>query len=345
MNSSPPATRAHPSLEKGGSAVDLSIVATLYYSAPYLAEFHRRASAAAQQLTDHYEILLVNDGSPDDALEVARTLFEQDKRVRVIDLSRNFGHHKAMMTGLTHARGALVFLIDCDLEEEPELLGAFHQEMQATQADMVYGVQERRKGGWGERLSGELFYTVFNLFSSYPVPANVLTARLMSRRYVDSLVAHRDREIFLLGLLTITGFSQRPMVVRKHDKAASTYNLSRKVALLVNAITSFSNRPLILIFYLGCVILLLASLAALYLIVQRLFFGVLLTGWPSLIVSVWLLGGLMIFCQGIIGIYLSKIFMETKERPYTIIRQHYDHVPSPPIGEPAPRLQEQQPTP
>lgn len=325
--------------------MQLSIVATLYYSAPYLVEFCERASSAARQFTDHYEILLVNDGSPDNALDVACALFEQNSHVRVIDLSRNFGHHKAMMTGLAHARGTLVFLIDCDLEEEPELLGLFYREMQSARADMVYGVQEQRKGGWGERLSGELFYTLFNLFSTYPVPANVLTARLMSRRYVDSLVAHQERELFLLGLLTITGFSQRPMVVHKHAKATSTYNVSRKVALLVNAVTSFSNRPLILIFYLGCLILLLASLAALYLIVQRLFFGVLLTGWPSLIVSIWLLGGLMIFCQGIIGIYLSKIFIESKERPYTIIRQHYDHTLPHPISEPVGSLIERRSAP
>jgi putative glycosyltransferase len=305
--------------------MDLSIVTTMYYSAPYLEEFYTRTCAAAEQITDDYEIILVNDGSPDDSLDVALSLFERDDRVKVIDLSRNFGHHKAMMTGLAHARGDLVFKIDCDLEEEPELLGEFHAEMvKDSSVDVVYGVQQRRKGGLFERISGGLFYKLFNLLSYHPVPPNLASARLMSRRYVSSLVEHQDREVFLGGIMAITGFKQVPLVVKKYSKGSTTYTLGRKVSLLVNAITSFSSRPLVFIFYLGCAIVFLSSVAALYLIVRRVFFGVFLTGWPSLIVSVWLLGGLTIFCLGVIGIYLSKVFMEVKPRPYTVIRQFYD---------------------
>src|SRR3989304_393804 len=102
--------------------MDLSIVTTLYHTSPYLKEFHRRATDAIREVTNDYEIILVNDGSPDDSLEVALSLYEQDEKVRVIDLSRNFGHHKAMMTGLAHAKGDLVFLLDSDLEEDPGLL-------------------------------------------------------------------------------------------------------------------------------------------------------------------------------------------------------------------------------
>ncbi len=303
----------------------LSIVTTMYCSSPYLREFHARISAAAKQITGDYEILLVNDGSPDDSLEVALQLYEGDRSVSVIDLSRNFGHHKAMMTGLAHARGDLVFLIDSDLEEDPELLETFYQKMTHSDADVVYGVQARRKGNRLEQVAGDLFYATFNLLSSVPVPRNVVTARLMTRRYVESLVQHQDREVFLLGLWTITGFSQLPVVVRKRHKGTSVYTLGRKVSVLVNSLTSFSNRPLILIFYLGCIISVLSGGAATYLVVRWLAFGHLLAGWPSLIVSVWMLGGLTIFCLGVIGIYLSKIFMETKRRPYTIIRRHFRH--------------------
>jgi putative glycosyltransferase len=304
--------------------MDLSIVATLYRSAAHLQEFHARVTAAARKLTSDYEIVLVNDGSPDDSLDIAVRLHEADDRVRILDLSRNFGHHKAMMTGLAHARGDLVFLLDSDLEEEPEILATFHREMQASGADVVYGVQAHRKGGLVERWAGRLFYSIFNALSPHPVPRDVLTARLMTRRYVSGLVEHRDKEVFLLGLWTITGFKQVPVTVQKHSRSKSNYTLRRKLAILVNSITSFSNRPLIGIFYLGCVISLTAVLAIGYLVVRRLFFGILLAGWPSLIVSVWLLGGLTIFCLGIIGIYLSKVFMETKDRPYTVIRQQYE---------------------
>lgn len=306
--------------------MDISIVTTLFYSAPYLEEFYTRASAVAQKITNDYEIVLVNDGSPDDSLDIALCIHKNDERVKVIDLSRNFGHHKAIMTGLAHAKGDLIFLLDSDLEEEPEFLIKFYREMKNSGADVIYGIQQTRKGNFFEQITGKLFYWLFNLFSNYPVPLNVITARLMSRRYVAGLTQHQDREIFLAGLWAITGFKQLPVIVKKHSKSSSSYNFRKKVSILVNSITSFSNKPLIFIFYLGCVIITLASIAASYLIIKRIFFGVLLTGWPSLIVSVWLLGGLSIFCIGIIGIYLSKIFSETKERPYTVIRQIYDRI-------------------
>jgi putative glycosyltransferase len=304
--------------------MNLSIVATLYRSAPYLQEFYARSCGAASKITKSFEIVFVNDGSPDNSLEVALAIAQQDPRVRVVDLSRNFGHHKAMMTGLIHSRGDLVFLVDSDLEEDPELLTAFYDELQASGADVVFGVQQERKGKAFERFSGALYFKAFNLFSSHRIPPNHLTARLMTRRYVDELVKHQESEFVMSALWVLTGFNQVPVIVRKHSKPTSSYGLRRKIAHLVNAITSSSNKPLILIFYLGCVILMLSSIAALDLIARKLFFGVLLQGWASLIVSVWLLGGLTIFCLGLIGIYLAKVFTEVKRRPYTIVRRVYE---------------------
>jgi putative glycosyltransferase len=137
----------------------LSIVATLYQSAPYIPEFLRRAAASASELVgDDYEIVLVNDGSPDDSLAVAVAATAQDPHLRVVDLSRNFGHHKAMMTGLAHARGELVYLLDSDLEEEPEWLARFAARLRELDCDVVYGVQVTRKGEWFERWSGQLYY-------------------------------------------------------------------------------------------------------------------------------------------------------------------------------------------
>ena len=145
----------------------------------------------------------------------------------------------------------------------------------------------------------------------------------MSRRYVSNLVQHKDHEIFIAGLWAITGFKQIPIKVNKLSKGNSSYNLVRKWSILVNSVTSFSNKPLIYIFYLGICISFLSGLAGLYLIGRRVFFQEFLAGWPSLVVSVWFLGGITIFCLGIIGIYLSRVFTETKQRPYTVIRQIY----------------------
>lgn len=302
----------------------LSIVTTLYRSAPYIEEFHRRASAAAREVVgDQYEIVFVNDGSPDNSLEVVIEVLNSDHHVVVVDLSRNFGHHKAMMTGLAHAVGEQVFLIDSDLEEDPEYLRAFVERMGSDSADVVYGVQPQRKGGWFERVSGELFYRLFDALTGTSLPRNVVTARLMSRRYVDALLMHEEREVFMAGLWHITGFQQLPMQMAKHNTSKTTYTLRRKMSLLVNSVTSFSNAPLVGIFYIGAIISTVSVAYILYLILHWAFFAKPLSGWTSVIASVWLLGGMIISFIGVVGIYLSKIFSETKRRPYTIVRHVY----------------------
>jgi putative glycosyltransferase len=304
--------------------VYLSIVTTLYNSTSYLREFYGRMTATADKITLDYELILVNDGSPDDSLGVALSLYEKDERIRIVDLSRNFGHHKAIMTGLSHARGELVFLVDSDLEEEPELLEKFHDQLKAADADVVFGVQAQRKGKLFERVSGTIFFKLFNLLSAYPVPVNIVTARLMTRRFVSALTAHREREVVISGLWAMTGFKQVAVTVKKHHRSASTYNLRKRVSHFVNAITSFSSKPLVFIFYLGCLIFGLSCIAATDLLVRKIFFGTLLAGWPSLIISIWLMGGLIIFCLGVVGIYLSKVFIEVKQRPYTVVRNVYE---------------------
>ncbi len=302
----------------------LSIVSTLYKSAPYIDEFCGRAGKAARELAgEDYEILLVNDGSPDKSLDIAIAATERDSHIVLIDLSRNFGHHKAMMTGLAYAKGDLIFLIDSDLEEEPEWLLSFYQQFITENCDVVYGVQERRKGSTFERWSGQWFYRLFNALTGLELPENIVTARLMSRRYVRALLRHREREVFMAGLWHITGFLQKPQMVRKLCSSETTYTFSRKMSLLVNAVASFSNAPLIAIFYLGVFISLLAGIYIILLIIYWLFFTKPISGWTSVMASIWLLGGLIISFIGVVGIYLSKIFSETKQRPYTIVRQVY----------------------
>ena len=319
----------------------LSIVATMYRSAPHIREFCQRAADAARKLVgDTFEIVLVNDGSPDDSLAIAMELAKADDHLVIVDLSRNFGHHKAMMTGLMHAGGEQVFLLDSDLEEEPEWLLSFADQQQQRQScDVVYGVQGRRKGGLVERVTGQWFYRIFNALSGLQLPANIVVARLMTRRYVDALLQHDEREVFLAGLWHITGFDQQPQTVTKHSTSESTYSLRHKVAMLVNSLTSFSNAPLHAIFYIGATISAFASAYILYILLNWLFMARPVGGWTSVMASIWLLGGLIISFIGIIGIYLAKIFSETKRRPYTVVRHVYrrdraERTESPGRGEP-----------
>jgi len=306
----------------------LSIVTTLYKSAAYVEEFHRRASEAAQRITDDYEIVMVDDGSPDNSLDIACAIARNDSRLRVVELSRNFGHHKAMMTGLDHARGELCFLIDSDLEEDPALLQAFFDKMHASDADVVYGFQDQRKGDFGERFSGDVAYRLFNTLLSHPIPRNHITVRLMKREYVDSLLLHREQQTVIGGLWVITGFRQIGIPVDKKARKETTYSYWYRWLRLIDSVTSFSETPLVAIFYLGIGISGLSVVVGIGLLIHKLIFRGAIEGWVSVMLSVWFLGGLLIFCVGVIGIYISKIFIETKNRPYTIVRRVHNIAPS-----------------
>jgi len=303
----------------------LSIVTTLYQSASYINEFYERTTATAKRVVgDDYEIVFVNDGSPDSSLDLVIRLTEQDSKVVTVDLSRNFGHHKAMMTGLRHAKGEYVFLIDSDLEERPEWLETFERQMKQEQCDVVYGVQDFRKGNWFERWSGQVFYLFSKMLTGIDLPKNAVTSRLMKRCYVDALLLHQEREVFLLGLWHISGFDQRPQVIKKLNSSETTYTIRRKISLLINSVTSFSNAPLISIFYIGITISLFSLALIVYLIFQWVFFEIILSGWTSLMASIWLIGGMIISFIGVVGLYLSKVYSETKQRPYTIVKKVYE---------------------
>jgi putative glycosyltransferase len=301
----------------------LSVVATLYRSAPHIVEFHRRVMAAAEALTDDVELILVNDGSPDNSIEIALEVQKTDPRVVVLDLARNFGHHKAMMTGLTHAFGDLVFLLDSDLEEPPEILPRFHEQMTAGRWDVVYGIQASRKGGWFERVTGAAFFRLVEVLSDQPLPRNLITARLMTQDYVRALVAHQDREAHISHLWALTGFHQHAMLVNKLSLSPSNYSLGRKLQMALKHITTTSTKLLYLILYFGAAACLFALGLITYYMGRYITHGVGVNGYTSLIVSVWFLGGATLLILGVIGIYISNILAEVKRRPYTHLRAIY----------------------
>ena len=301
----------------------LSIVTTLYRSATTINEFYRRAMAAAESITQDIELVMVNDGSPDDSLVLALALHRADPRVVVVDLSRNFGHHKALMTGLAHATGDLVFLVDSDLEEEPELLTCFHKRFSQGDCDVVYGVQESRRGGWFERISGALFFFLVNRLSDQFLPPNTAIARLISREYVRSLIRHRDREFLIGNLFQAAGFRQIPVPIEKRSSSQTTYSLGMRIEMAVKYLTTTSTRLLYAIFYFGVLIFALSVIAILFYVSRYLHSGIGVDGFTSLIVSIWLFGGLTTLILGVIGIYVANIFSETKRRPYTYVREVY----------------------
>jgi len=306
----------------------ISIVATMYQSQRYIKEFYQRVIASLSNLdiTD-YEIILVDDGSPDNSLTIAKELADIDSRVKVIELSRNFGHHKAIMTGLSHSEGERVFLIDIDLEEEPELLIKFWNEMVnqgPDQPDVVFGVQQTRKGGWFERISGSLFYKIFNFLSDEAkLESNCLTARLMSRNYVKALCTFKFAEFYFAPVCSLVGFKQISCVVNKKSHSPTTYSLSRKYSLLVSTLFYFSTKPLYFIFYMGILITIISFSIGIYIFCLKVFGNIKVVGWTSTILSIWFIGGVMISFLGVQAIYMSKLFSEIKQAPFTIIKQIY----------------------
>jgi putative glycosyltransferase len=299
----------------------LSIVSTLYCSSPGLRAFHRRCMDAAAALTDDVEMILVDDGSPDDSLDVALSIQQEDPRVVVLELARNFGHHKAMMTGLAHSSGDLVFLIDSDLEEPPEILAAFHEKLAREGWDVVHGVQRERRGGAFERLTGGLFYAMMDALSDRAIPRNLITARLMRRDYVAALVAHQDRSFQISHLWALAGFRQASLEVDKLALSPTTYSLGRRIRMAVQQITTTSTRLLYLVFYGGLAISGFAGLMILYFLVRYFTHGIGLEGWTSVFISVWFFGGLVVLVLGILGIYLAAMLEEVKQRPYTHLRR------------------------
>jgi len=300
----------------------ISIVATMYRSRRFLERFLAECleALAALRCSD-FEILLVNDGSPDDSLDYAISRRQDIAQLVVVDLSRNFGHHYAMQAGLRHARGDLVFLIDCDLEVSPLLLPAFKAKLDQSGSDMIYGYQEARKGGVFERASGGFFYTAFNLLSEIKIPENIATERIMTRRYVDALLQLGDRNLFLGGMMSWTGFQQLGLPLQKKQREGkSSYTLLRRINLMVNAVSSFSAQPLVWLFNIGLTVTTFSFLYVLYLLVRKILFDDALLGFTSVMALTTLSLGIMTTGMGIIGIYLGKVFTQVQNRPTYIVK-------------------------
>jgi putative glycosyltransferase len=310
------------------SKPELSIVTTLYRSAPFLADFLARATSVAEAVSTSHEIVLVDDGSPDGSLALAIQAMQTDERVRVIELSRNFGHHAAILAGLTHARADRVFFVDSDLEEPPELLLRFALAMDETDAEVVYGFHDQRVGSRMRQLASGFFWRVFNLMSETSTQQNICHVRLMRRAYVDILLAMPERNLFLGGLYPWPGFRQTPLrVERSINREVSTYNLRRRLSLAVRSIIAFSARPLHAVFALGAGIALISLIVALTTLGLRMLWGeAMLVGYASIMISIWFLGGLTIMSLGIIGLYISQIYVESKGRPRWVVRCVHENV-------------------
>lgn len=304
---------------------DLSVVVPVFNEAEVIQEFHRRLVAVLDALPVRSEVVYVNDGSRDDSMRLLREFGAADARVVVLDFSRNFGKEIAMTAGLDHACGDAVIVIDSDLQDPPELIGAMLREWQAG-FDVVMMRRASREGeSWLKKATANWFYRIIGSIGELPIPADIGDFRLLSRRAVEALRACPERTRFMKGLYAWVGFRQTTVDYERDARFAgeSKWNYWRLWNLALEGITSFSSMPLKLASYVGLATAVYALGAGVYVFGKSLLFGDPVAGYPSLMVTVLFLGGVQLIALGIIGEYLARMFVEVKGRPLYLLSGVY----------------------
>jgi glycosyltransferase involved in cell wall biosynthesis len=298
----------------------LSVVAPLYNEEELVERFVRRACAAVADYT--FELVLVDDGSSDATPELLDRMAAEDPRVRVIHLSRNFGHQAALTAGLEHAVGDVVAMIDADLQDPPELIPTMVARWEAG-ADVVYAVRKQREGETAFKLAtASFFYRLFDKLAQVDLEPNSGDFRLLDRRALDALLTMTERSRFLRGMTVWVGFTQTAVPYERDARHAgeTKYTLRKMLRFSLDAIASFSHVPLQLATYVG---LMSAGLAfvAIPVVIGLHFAGSYLPGFGSLTIAILLLGGIQLIALGVIGEYVGRIYDEVKHRPLYIVRE------------------------
>lgn len=319
-----------PNIEAMSSAIDnpegmtrslrmLSVVAPVYNEEGTIGEFYSRVSAALQGVP--FELVLVDDGSTDGSAVELENLAAGDPRVRIVYLSRNFGHQTALTAGLDHARGDAVVMLDADLQDPPELIVRMLDHWRAG-CDVVYAVREQRDGESRFKLTtAAWFYKLFDKLAQVELQHNSGDFRLLDRAPLDALLSMRERNRFLRGMTVWVGYTQAAVPYCRDPRYAgkTKYTLSKMLRFSLDAIASFSHRPLQLATLLGFLISTLAFIAIPVVIALRIA-GSYLPGFGSITIAILLLGGIQLIALGIIGEYLGRIYDEVKGRPLYLVR-------------------------
>ena len=309
----------------------LSVVVPCFDEEAVIGETHRRLVATLQSVPElDFELVYVDDGSRDTTLNLLRDLQHADARVRVLALSRNFGHQTAVTAGLQCAVGDAAVLIDADLQDPPEVIPEMLERWRRG-ADVAYGLRTERDGETRfKRWTSSAFYRVLNRIADISIPLDTGDFRLMDRKVVDAVLAMPERDRFVRGMMSWTGFRQEPVPYRRAARAAgeTKYPFGKLLRLAIDGIVSFSLAPLRLVTWLGFLASGLALAGIVYVLVLRLFTAVWVSGWASLLVAVLFLGGVQLLCLGILGAYLGRIYGEVRRRPLYLVKERLGFPPT-----------------
>jgi glycosyltransferase involved in cell wall biosynthesis len=299
----------------------LSIVAPVFNEEPTISHFVDRVRAVLEALALPFEIVLVNDGSTDGSLGVMDLFAEQDGRITVVNLSRNFGKETALTAGIAHAQGDAVLVLDADLQDPPELvdqlLAAYREGY-----DMIYGRRTVRHGETRmKKATARAFYRLMRGLGPVPLPENVGDFRLMSRRAVDVLMQLEESHRFMKGLFAWIGFPTKAIDYERAPRHSgeTKWNYWKLINLSIEGVTSFTTLPLRISSWVGFTVALVSFVYGVWLLTRTLLFGDPVAGFPTLMLTLLFLGGAQLIALGVIGEYLGRVFNETKRRPLFIV--------------------------
>ena len=299
----------------------LSIVTSTYNSESEIKEFIKRSLDTVNLLNVTLDqLIIVDDGSTDSTLKILESETKKNSAIQTIELTRNFGQHEALLVGLSKSKSDFVYLTDSDLEEAPENLEVLLKELIKSNVDVVYGVQSKRRGNLAERIEGKFFYHFLFKILGIGVQTDILTSRIMVRNYVDALLEYPEKRVYLGGIFTDVGFTQKSIEIPKTRIKPSRYSFQKKISLTIKLITSFSKQPLkffsyVAIFQLTSSIIVILALCLRFVITSEH-----VSGWTSIIVSIWFTTGLIASMVSLMMMYVYEILQEVKNRPRAIIK-------------------------
>ncbi|WP_420038310.1 glycosyltransferase family 2 protein [Sulfidibacter corallicola] len=294
----------------------------LYYEEECVEEFVAQVRAALKDQAITYEIVFVDDGSQDRTVPLVLEMAERDDRIKLIQLSRNHGKEAAITAGITYARGEHMIMMDPDLQDPPEAIMDFYRKAQEGY-DLVFGVRKTREDSLSTRLFSKLFWTFLNRLTGLDIPENLSVMRIFNRQFASEFLKYAERLRFIEGIFMLVGMRRTSMAVAHHKRFAgvSKFNVKKRIALALKAITSFSDKPIHLAIGTGIWLLSISLGYGLWAVIRKVFFNVALTGWTSLFVSILFVGSIQIILLGIIGNYVGRIYSEVKARPvFTVFR-------------------------
>lgn len=303
---------------------ELSIVLPCYNESEAVDSFFKKIVPILDGLALSYEIVCVNDGSRDDTLNKLIEIKKTVPQLKIVDFSKNFGKDAAMSAGLDFATGKCVIPMDCDLQDPPELIPEMVKIWKSKNVDVVLAKREDRSDdSLAKRLTAWLFYKSFNQFSDLEIPENVGDFRLMDRKVVDVVKSFHERKRFMKGLFALAGFKTTYVGYKRPIRAEgqSKWNYWKLWNYALDGITSFSTFPLKLSTYFGLLVTTLAFLRGSWILIRTLIFGIDVPGYASLMTAILFFGGVQLISLGIIGEYVGRIYLETKQRPLYVVRQ------------------------